>query len=188
MTRVFLFAVCTVAGLVCASCDEKLSSITGPTPDLAPTFTSIQQSIFTATDSSGRAACTNCHTTAGGRVPPVGMDLGSGNAHAQLVNVPSRGKPGAVRVIPGDPDNSYLIHKLAAAVRGEPSQAYECRSARTVPDRRADTRDQAVDRARRSQQLRGTCELTIWLGSSANRADDRRHHPGGRPNAAAGRS
>jgi hypothetical protein len=113
MTRVFLFAVCAAAGLVCASCDEKLSSITGPTPDLAPTFTSIQQNIFTATDPSGRAACTNCHTTAGGRVPPVGMDLGSGSAHAQLVNVPSRGKPGAVRVIPGDPDNSYLIHKLA---------------------------------------------------------------------------
>lgn len=112
MTRVFLFAVCTAAGLVCASCDEKLSSITGPTPDLVPTFTSIQQNIFTATDSSGRPACTNCHTTAGGRVPPVGMDLGSANAHAQIVNVPSRGKPGATRVIPGDPENSYLIHKL----------------------------------------------------------------------------
>jgi hypothetical protein len=110
--RVFLFTVCATASLVVASCDEKLSSITGPTPDLAPTFTSIQQNIFTATDSSGRPACTNCHTTAGGRVPPVGMDLGSPTAHAQIVNVPSRGKPGAIRVIPGDPENSYLIHKL----------------------------------------------------------------------------
>ena len=35
------------------------------------------------------------------------------------MNVPSRGKPGAIRVIPGDPDNSYLIHKLDGAVRGE---------------------------------------------------------------------
>ena len=113
MMRLLLLTVCAAAGLVCTSCDEKLSSITGPTPDLAPTFTSIQQNIFTATDSSGRAACTNCHTTAGGRVPPSGMDLGSANAHSQLVNVPSRGKPGATRVIPGDPDNSYLIHKLA---------------------------------------------------------------------------
>lgn len=112
MTRVFLFTLCAVAGMMCAGCDEKLSSITGPTPDLAPTFTSIQQNIFTSADSAGRAACTNCHTTAGGRVPPVGMDLGGPNAHAQLVNVPSRNKPGAIRVIPGDPDGSYLIHKL----------------------------------------------------------------------------
>lgn len=112
MTRLFLFMVSIATGLVCASCDEKLSSITGPTPDLMPTFASIQQNIFTTSDSSGRTACTNCHTTAGGRVPPVGMDLGSANAYAQLVNVPSRGKAGAIRVIPGDPNNSYLIHKL----------------------------------------------------------------------------
>lgn len=94
------------------ACDEKLSDLTGPTPDLAPTFSSIQNTIFRATDSSGRAACTNCHTTAGGRVPPAGMDLGSPNAHAQLVNVASNAKAGAIRVIPGDPENSYLIHKL----------------------------------------------------------------------------
>ena len=112
MTRFSLFTVCAIAGLVCASCDENLRSITGPTPDLAPTFTSIQREIFTTTDSAGRAACTNCHTTAGGRVPPAGMDLGSANAHAQLVNVASNAKAGAIRVIPGDPENSYLIHKL----------------------------------------------------------------------------
>jgi len=75
-------------------------------------FSSIQQNIFTASDSAGRVACNSCHTTAGGRVPPAGMDLGSPNAHAQLVNVASNAKPGAVRVIPGDPENSYLIHKL----------------------------------------------------------------------------
>jgi hypothetical protein len=112
MKRLFVFSICITASLVCASCDEKLSSITGPTPDLEPTFSSIQKNIFTTTDSAGRAACTNCHTTAGGRVPPVGMDLGSPNAHAQLVNVPALNKPGAIRVIPGDPENSYLIHKL----------------------------------------------------------------------------
>jgi hypothetical protein len=112
MTRFSLFIVCAIAGLVCASCDESLRSITGPTPDLAPTFTSIQREIFTSTDSAGRAACTSCHTTAGGRVPPAGMDLGSANAHAQLVNVASNVKAGAIRVIPGDPENSYLIHKL----------------------------------------------------------------------------
>ena len=118
MTRFLLLTVCTAAGLICASCDEKLSSITGPTPDLAPTFASIQQNIFTTSDSSGRPACTNCHTTAGGRIPPVGMDLGSANAHAQLVNVAARNKPGAIRVIPGDPENSYLIHKIEGRTTG----------------------------------------------------------------------
>ena len=111
MKRPFLVIACVMAALA-AGCDEPLSNITGPTPDLAPTFRSIQQNIFTSTDSAGRAACTNCHTTAGGRTPPVGMDLGSPNAHAQLVNVAAVNKPGAIRVIPRDPENSYLIHKL----------------------------------------------------------------------------
>ena len=110
--RLFAFTACIVAGLMSVSCDEKLSSLTGPTPDLAPTFSSIQRDILTASDSSGRTACNSCHTTAGGRVPPVGMDLGSAAAYSQLVNVPARNKAGAIRVIPGDPENSYLIHKL----------------------------------------------------------------------------
>jgi hypothetical protein len=112
MTRVFRSAPWVLLAFVTMGCDEKLSDLTGPTPSLAPTFSSIQRDIFTASDSSGRAACSNCHTTAGGRVPPVGMDLGGPNAYNQLVNVPARGKPGAIRVIPGDPENSYLIHKL----------------------------------------------------------------------------
>ena len=112
MNRIVRFALVGAVTLAGASCDEKLSDITGPTPNLSPTFSSIQANIFTSSDSSGRAACNNCHTTAGGRTPPQGMDLGSPNAHAQLVNVPSRGRAGAIRVIPGDPENRSLIHKL----------------------------------------------------------------------------
>jgi hypothetical protein len=33
-------------------------------------------------------------------------------AHAQLVNVSSIQKPGLMRVAPGNPDGSYLVHKL----------------------------------------------------------------------------
>ena len=40
------------------------------------------------------------------------MDLRAGAAHSSLVGVTSPAKPGAIRVIPGDPENSYLIHKL----------------------------------------------------------------------------
>lgn len=109
--RVFVFTACIAASVMCAGCDEKLSNITGPTPDLEVTFRSIQQNIFAAPDSSGRVACSGCHTSVG-RAPAAGLDLAGANAHGQLVSVASNAKPGAIRVIPGDPDNSYLIHKL----------------------------------------------------------------------------
>jgi hypothetical protein len=109
--RVTLSAAALVLALAVASCDEKLSDLTGPTPSLQPTFTSIQQEIFNTTDASGRLACTNCHSNAG-RNPSGGMNLLSGLSYANLVGVASTGKPGAVRVIPGDPENSYIIHKL----------------------------------------------------------------------------
>jgi hypothetical protein len=101
-----------VLALSFAGCDEKLSDLTGPTPHLEPTFSSIQQEIFNTTDASGRLACTNCHTTAGGRNPSGGMNLTTGLSYAAIVGVASTGKPGAVRVIPGDPESSYIIDKL----------------------------------------------------------------------------
>jgi hypothetical protein len=94
-----------------AGCDEKLSDLTGPTPGLEPTFSSIQREIFDTTDSSGRLACTLCHTNVG-RNPSGGLNLVAGVSHAALVGVGSTAKPGAVRVIAGDPENSYIIHKL----------------------------------------------------------------------------
>jgi hypothetical protein len=106
-------AVVTGLSLVvlATGCDEKLSDIAGPSPGLQPTFSSIAQNIFASTDNSGRTACVQCHTSQG-RVPPLNMSLLPDSAHAQLVNVPSAQKPGAVRVIPGDADNSYLVQKL----------------------------------------------------------------------------
>ena len=109
--RATLGAAVLVFALAVGSCDEKLSDLTGPTPNLEPTFASIQHEIFNATDASGRLACTNCHSNQG-RNPSGGMNLLEGLSYTQLVGVASTGKPGAVRVIPGDPENSYIIHKL----------------------------------------------------------------------------
>jgi hypothetical protein len=106
----FLAVVC--AGLLSASCDEKLSDFAGPTPGLEPTFSSIQRDIFNSTDSAGRRACTTCHV---GAQPSAGLNLSDATGYASLVNVPSRNKPGAIRVIPGDPTNSYLIQKIEGA-------------------------------------------------------------------------
>ena len=110
--RYALGGAAIVLAMTVAGCDEKLSDLTGPTPNLEPTFSSIQREIFETTDSSGRLACTNCHTNAGGRNPNGGLNLVSGVSYTSLVRVGSTGKPGAVRVIPGDPENSYIIHKL----------------------------------------------------------------------------
>ncbi len=92
-------------------CDEKLSTIAGPTPDLEPTFSSIQKEIFETTDASGRAACVTCHTAS--KVQFVaGLNLDHDAAYGQLVNVASREQPGLMRVAPSNPDASYIIHKL----------------------------------------------------------------------------
>ena len=108
--RLLHCALVVVTTLGSVGCDEALSNLTGPTPDHEPTFSSIQQEIFSSGDSSGRPACTNCHNAIGSRFN--GLDLSPAVSYSNLVNVASRGKAGAVRVIPGDPENSYLIHKL----------------------------------------------------------------------------
>jgi hypothetical protein len=100
-----------MAGLTAMACDESLSKLAGPTPSLAPTFASVQKEIFESTDAAGRVACVNCHTNTG-RNPSGGMNLNHDVAYDQIVNVPSARKPGAIRVIPGDPEHSYLVHKI----------------------------------------------------------------------------
>jgi len=99
------------AGIAAAACDEKLSTVAGPTPSLEPTFASVQSQIFETTDAAGRTACVTCHTNVG-RTPSGGLNLAHDVAYDQLINVASRAKPDAMRVIPGDPDRSYLVHKL----------------------------------------------------------------------------
>ena len=111
MKRVVLSMTVVVAALAWAGCDEDLSSITGPTPNLEPTFSSIQTNIFNMTDSSGRLACIQCHTDAG-RTPSGNLVLLEGRSYQQIVGRGSTGKPGATLVIPGDAENSYIIHKL----------------------------------------------------------------------------
>jgi hypothetical protein len=108
-TAATIFLSVTCFGL--AACDQKLSTIAGPTPDLEPTFTSVQSQIFETTDVAGRQACVNCHTNVG-RNPSGGLNLAHPVAYDQIVNVPSVRKLGAIRVIPGDPENSYLVHKI----------------------------------------------------------------------------
>jgi mono/diheme cytochrome c family protein len=105
--------ILAIAAATClfAACDENLSTIAGPTPALTPTFSSIQRDIFAAPDATGRPACSGCHTSVN-RTPAGGLNLTGDLAYDQLVNAPSVRKTGATRVVPGDPENSYIIHKI----------------------------------------------------------------------------
>lgn len=105
------FALCLVPSI---ACDEQLQDVAGPTPTLQPTLSSIQRNIFNASDATSRLACTQCHTNVG-RNPSSGLNLVEGRSYLSLVGQPSVGKPGATLVVPGDPDNSYIIKKLEGA-------------------------------------------------------------------------
>lgn len=67
-----------------------------------PTLSSIQEKVFTP-------ICTDCHA---GASAPQGLRLEAGMSYGMLVNVASVEVPSLDRVEPGDPDNSYIIHKL----------------------------------------------------------------------------
>jgi hypothetical protein len=114
MNRFALIALVVSLALTSVACDEKLSDVAGPTPNLEPTLSSIQREIFNTQDSTGRLACIQCHTNVG-RLPPLGLNLVEGQSYTSLVGRSSVGKPSALLVSPGDPNNSYLIHKLEAA-------------------------------------------------------------------------
>jgi len=114
MRRILPSALLITATIGLAGCDEKLSQIAGPTPSLEPTFASIQHDIFDAPDSSGRKNCTACHTSIG-RAPSGGMSLDHDVAYDNIVKIASNRKAGAVRIVPGDPDSSYLVQKVEGA-------------------------------------------------------------------------
>ena len=99
--RALMIVLVLATGLTAAACDEKLSKLAGPTPNLEPTFSSVQSLIFETRDSAGRRACIECHSNVG-RNPSGGLNLIHDLAYDQIVNVASRGKPSAIRVIPGD--------------------------------------------------------------------------------------
>jgi len=75
-----------------------------PAGGLQPTLASIQANIFTPT-----CAVSGCHT---GSNPVQGLRLDDGFSYGNLVGVASPYGSTIIRVVPGDPDNSFLIQKL----------------------------------------------------------------------------
>jgi hypothetical protein len=65
-------------------------------------FESIQENVFTP-------ICSKCHI---GASAPEGLQLDAGHSYNLLVGVPSVEQPNLLRVKPGDPDDSYMVHKI----------------------------------------------------------------------------
>ena len=93
-----------------------LSGCKGEPEPPPATLTDIQERVFTP-------GCANsaCH----GAAAAGGLDLSAGNAHANLVDVAVSNEVAAengwVRVLPGDPDRSFLVRKLEQPGIGEGS-------------------------------------------------------------------
>jgi len=66
---------------------------------------SIQDNVFTP-------ICSQCHIGAGA---PFGLQLDAAHSYNLLVGVPSAEQSNLLRVKPGDPDNSYMVHKIEGA-------------------------------------------------------------------------
>ncbi len=71
---------------------------------LQPTLASIQDNVFTVT-----CAVPGCY---GGVGAQQGLRLDPGFSAGNLINVPSPRDPTLIRVVPGDPDASFIIQKL----------------------------------------------------------------------------
>jgi hypothetical protein len=65
-------------------------------------FQSIQDNVFTP-------ICSLCHI---GASAPQGLQLDAAHSYNLLVGVPSNEQPGLLRVKPGDPNDSYMVHKI----------------------------------------------------------------------------
>ncbi len=86
-----------------------------PAEPAPPTFTEIHERVL-------QASCVfaTCHK--GGPSPAGDLSLERDEAYASLVDVPSSAAAGRVRVVPGDPDASYVLEKITASApaAGEP--------------------------------------------------------------------
>jgi hypothetical protein len=101
-----LWAIGCAAG--CAGNGEGLNqngqpiSAGGGNGPITADFQSIQANVFTP-------ICSKCHIGAGA---PEGLQLDAAHSYNLLVGVPSLEQPALLRVNPGDPTDSYMVHKI----------------------------------------------------------------------------
>ena len=85
--------------------DGSSGGVLAPPPTgLQPTLASIQDNVFTVA-----CATSGCHA---GVSANFGLRLDPGFSYGTLINVPSPRDANLIRVVPGNPDASFLIQKL----------------------------------------------------------------------------
>ncbi len=89
--------------------EEWIANMT-PTPQ--PTLTYLQKNVFDV-----NCAVSGCHDSASAA---QGLNLSSGHSLVSLFGVPSFQMPEMDLIEPGDPANSYLMHKLQGTGNGSP--------------------------------------------------------------------
>ncbi len=90
-----------LTGVACAGDGTGLALVSGVDQ---VTLSGDVHPIFTST-----CALSGCH---GGTNPQLGLNLSAGQTFANVVNVPAMELSTMNRVTPGQPDNSYLVHKV----------------------------------------------------------------------------
>lgn len=102
---VFALALAACGGGSGEGLDENGRPIVAGGPAASgPTLASIQSKVFSVS-----CAVAGCH---GGSSVQQGLRLDAGFSAANLINVPSPRNAQLIRVVPGDPDASFLIQKL----------------------------------------------------------------------------
>lgn len=97
-------------GLCLAGCGSGVSLPIGqgdpskPPPPVVPSFATEIEPVLNNT-----CGLSGCHAAP---FPNLGLILKTGEAYGLLVNTPSGEVPSLMRVLPGDPDNSYIVQKL----------------------------------------------------------------------------
>ncbi len=81
---------------------QPISAGGGSGGPISADFQSIQDHVFTP-------ICSKCHI---GASAPEGLQLDAAHSYNLLVGVPSAEQPNLLRVKPGDPDDSYMVHKI----------------------------------------------------------------------------
>ncbi len=123
-TYTVTFTVTDARGAVDPTPDRRTITVDGGGGELA-TFTAVQTRIFDAS-----CAFSGCH---GGSSPAMGLDLSSGTAYSNIVNIASSQQPSVDRIEPNQPDSSYLYLKViddpsitgSRMPRGAPALAQE---------------------------------------------------------------
>ena len=112
MRDITLLACLSLTWAACGDSGSPTAPTMPPTPSptsdtrtiqASPSFSATIQEVFVRRDCINSA----CHGTA----RQAALDLRVGAAYGSLVGVPATNEA-RVRVVPGDPDNSYLVIKL----------------------------------------------------------------------------